>query len=82
MHGTYEMIKWESQVFNILVLPIEKVIASKCISFIHVLWTINRLKHRTDDDVGIDDCEIEDGLVNCEEIPRSLFGKLLPGIVP
>jgi hypothetical protein len=41
------------------------------------LCTINRLKHGTDGDVGIIDCEIEGGLFGCEKISSSLFGELL-----
>ena len=41
------------------------------------LCTINRLKHGTNGDVGIIDCEIEGGLFGCEKISSSLFGELL-----
>ena len=80
--GTYKMIKWKSQILNIFVLPVEKVVASKRSSFINVLRAINWLKHGTDDDVGIDDCEIEGGLFGFEKIPSCLFGELLRDIVP
>jgi hypothetical protein len=34
-----------------------------------MLWFINKLEHWSDNDIGIDDCELEDWLIGGEEVP-------------
>jgi hypothetical protein len=47
-----------------------------------VLGSIDGLDHWSDDDVGVDDCEVKDGLLGCEEVPCGFFGEFLGRIIP
>ena len=74
------MIEWESQLLDILMCAIEEIIACKVVRLIHMLRSIDRLEHRTND-IGIDDCEVEGGLPSSDEVLGRSFCQLLPGVV-
>jgi hypothetical protein len=45
---------------DVRVSPVEEVIDCKRVGFIYMLRAVNRLKHRSNNDVRVDDREIED----------------------
>ena len=75
--GTYKVIEWKLYMLNIRIHSIEEVIYGKLIALIHVLWSVNRLEHWTDNYIGIKDRKIKDRLRSSEKIPCCLFAKFL-----
>ena len=76
------MIEWKRQLLNILVSSIEEAVASEAVSFIHVLGSFDGLDHWSDDDVGINDCEVKDGHLGCKEVPCSFSANFLDALYP
>lgn len=75
------MVDWKRQLRNVCVGTIEEIVARECIRFVHVLWAVNGLLHGPNDNVGIDDCEIEDRFFCSKEVPSCTFGERLVGVV-
>jgi hypothetical protein len=66
---------------DVCVFSVEEVIHCKRIGFIYMLRAVNRLKHRSNNDVRVNDCEIEDRIFGSEEVPCGLFTKLLRSVI-
>ena len=75
------MVIWKPQIVNIFVFSVEEVVYRERVGFVHMLRTINRLKHRTNNDVGVDHGDVENWLLRGQKVPCGLFGKLLGNIV-
>lgn len=69
--GTYEMIEWEMQAFDLLVFSIQEIIDGEAVRLIHVLRPFNRLQHWPNDNIRINNRKIKDGFPFLEEIPCS-----------
>ena len=67
--------------FDVCVFPVEEVIDCKRIGFIYMLRAVNRLKHRSNNDIRVDDREIEDRVFGSKEVPCGLFSKLLRSVI-
>jgi hypothetical protein len=66
---------------DVCISPVEEVIDCKRIGFIYMLRAVNRLKHRSNNDVRVDDGEIEDRAFGSKEVPCGLFTKLLRSVI-
>lgn len=70
---TYEIPEGKRHIFDGLVATIEESVTSEIIGFVDVLRARNWVKHRSNDDIRIDHCKIEDWLLLFYECPlRSL----------
>ena len=74
---TYDMVEWKANAFYILMGPIQEAPYCEFIRLIDVLWASDHMERRADNNDGIDDSQIERGLVVGKELPRSFFGELL-----
>jgi hypothetical protein len=72
----------EGEFWNFLISSVQKVVDSEFVCLIDALWPLNRLDHRPNDDVRIDDGEVEYWFVVFKELPGSLLGQLLGRVVP
>lgn len=53
------MIEWKLNAINILISAVDEIIDGESIRLVHVLGASDRLKHWTDNDIRIDDCQVE-----------------------
>lgn len=56
---SYKMIEWKLNAINILISAVDEIIDGESIRLVHVLGASDRLKHWTDNDIRIDDCQVE-----------------------
>jgi hypothetical protein len=71
------MIERECQAFDMFVCAIEKVVYGEFIRLIDVFRSIDRLQHRPDNDIWVDDSKVKTRFVVLEIFPRSLLGQFL-----
>ena len=79
---THEVVEREGQPFDLRVHAVHKVVHREAVRLVDGLGACNRLQHGTDDDIGADDGEIEDGLVGLHQRPCGLLGEFLRRVVP
>jgi hypothetical protein len=63
------------------IFPIEEVIDSKQITFIYSFRCVDRLNHRSDDNIRIEDCQLKYRFLGGEEIPSRLLAQFLRCVV-
>lgn len=78
---TYKMVKRERQSLNLLVSSINKASNGKLIGFIDRLGTLDRVDHRTGDNVRINHHQIVGGGIHSHELPCSHLGLGLRHVV-
>jgi hypothetical protein len=75
--STYKVPSWEQEPVDIFVRAVHEVVHRKCVRDWHLFWTSKWLEHRSDNDIGIQHCDIESELVVGGEFPCGLFSQSL-----
>jgi hypothetical protein len=75
------MIERERQAFDLLICAVKQIVYGEFVRLIDVFRSMNRLQHRPNDDVWINDGKVKGGFVVFEKFPRSLLGQFLRSIV-
>ena len=66
---------------HICIFPIEKVVDSKQIAFVYSFWCVDRLNHRSNNNVRIQDCKLKGRFLGGQEIPSRLLAQFLGCVV-
>jgi hypothetical protein len=74
------MIEWECYVLDVLVFPVDEVVYRKRIGLIHIIRATDRLKHWSNNDIGVNDCEIKGGVFGRHEVPGSFSASFLDAL--
>lgn len=73
----YEVVERKCHALDILIHPIEEVVHGERIRFVDILGTMDWLEHWSNNDIGVNDCEVKGGLLGSDEVPCGLFSQLL-----
>lgn len=68
------MIEGEISLLDLLVFPIQEIVDRETVRLIPVLSSLNRLKHWSNDDIGIISRKIKGRLLGCVVSQDSAFG--------
>lgn len=67
------MIEVEINLLDLPVFPIQEIVDRETVRLIHVLSSLNRLKHWSNDDIGINNRKIKGRLLGCVVSQDSAF---------